>query len=159
MLLSVAELMLIYRPGLGLADSHSEWIPTDWFALLGAWSILCGCVIVSVSRGLKSGLSSSAYSDNLAYVVRNYRDRLWFDYRSAFATGALSLVLFLAWRLDLAPDDRWAKGVAALVALAFIIGGIRSQQNASREIDANLQHSPSLSEYRLVDGQQPVHTK
>lgn len=142
MLLAVSELMLVYRPGLGLDARHPEWIPTDWFALLAAWSLLCGCVIVTVSLGLKSGLEAKAYSEKLELVVEDYRDRLRVDYRMAFGTGLLSLAVFLAWRVQILSDSRWAEGGVAVVALGSIVGGIYSQRQSSREIDDNLRQVP-----------------
>jgi hypothetical protein len=138
MLLSVAELALIYRPGLGLEDRHPEWIPVDWFALLAGWSVLCGSVIAFVSRGLKAGLDNKAYSDDLVIVIEEYRDRLRIDLLSAFTAGVLALAAFFAWRVALLPAARWDEVTVALVMMVFILGGIDSQRKASAEIDESL---------------------
>jgi hypothetical protein len=135
MLLSVSELMLIYQPGVGLDDPHPEWIPRDWFVLLAVWSLLCGCVIVFVSRGLRLGKYSSA----LKPVASMYVNRLRIDSWSAFSCGALSLAIFVAWRLHLLSDSRCVEGGTAVAALGFIFGGLYSQREASRAIDKQLE--------------------
>jgi hypothetical protein len=139
MLLAVAELALIYRPGLGLEDRHPEWIPVDWFALLAGWSVLCASVIVFVSRGLKAGLDNNAYSEDLIVVIKNYRNRLRIDALSAFAAGALALAVFFVWHVGLLRATRWNEVIAALIMMVFILGGIDSQRKASAQIDKSLQ--------------------
>jgi len=141
MLLSVSELMLIYRPGLDIG-SKAEWIPTDWFALLAAWCVQCGFVIFFVSRGLRS----SRYTDTLKDVATAYRGRLRTDCVSAFGSGALSLAIFLVWHLHLVPDGRWVKGGAVALMLVFILGGIDSQRKASAEIDRRLEDMAAREE-------------
>jgi hypothetical protein len=137
MLLSVAELMLIYRPGLNI-NSRAEWIPTDWFALLAAWCVQCSFVIFFVS----SGLRSSKHTGGLKTIVADYRQSLQRDYRSALGAGALSLAIFLGWCLQLVPDGRWEKIGAVAVMLAFILGGLDSQRKASDTINEHLEATP-----------------
>jgi hypothetical protein len=138
MLLSVAELMLIYRPGLGLDDHHPCWMPTDWFALFSAWGLLCGCVIVCVSLGLRAGLRSKAYADDLIPIIENYRIRLRRDYLSALGAASLSLAVYVFWRIHLWPATRQSEVVVAALMFGFIAGGIYSQRSASQEIDNQL---------------------
>jgi hypothetical protein len=134
MLLSVAELMLIYRPGLDIGP-RAEWIPTDWFAFLAAWCVQCSFVIFFVSRGLRS----SKHTGDLSTIVTVYREGLRSDCRSAFGAGALSLVIFFGWRLQIVPDGRWEKVGAVAVMLAVILGGLDSQRKASDKINAHLE--------------------
>ncbi len=106
MLLSVSELVLIYRPGLGLyaglsVERRAESMPTDWFAFLAVWDFMCGLVIISVSRGLKS----SIYDDTLRPVADAYGKRLNFDRNMALGTGLATLALFFLWLLP--SPARW----------------------------------------------------
>jgi hypothetical protein len=137
MLLSISELMLIYRPGLGI-DAKAEWAPTDWFALLALWCFQCGFVIVFISRSLRVGRKRNMYDKNLVSTVDAYHTRLRVDSRMAFGSGIISLIAFLGWHLHLIYDGNWAKGGVALMMLGFIIGGIYSQQESSHKMDGHL---------------------
>jgi hypothetical protein len=149
MLLSVAELILIYRPGLAVDGLHAEWMPTDWFALAAAWSFCCGCVIAAVARGLTLALEQDpkGYASQLADTVTKYRNRMRSDRWFPFISTAITLGAFLVWRLRPTWASHTAKVGVALVLLAFIIVGIRRQIDASRKVDEDLEkHSPAQSD-------------
>jgi hypothetical protein len=138
MLLSVAELMLIYRPGIDGGPS-GEWIPTDWFAILAAWSALCSLVIWRVSRGLLTGMQHAAYQPPLYDVIKNYRTALKEDCLGAFGVALLSLGTFVALRLDpKAGHDHLLKAAVACAVIAALAHGLNSQRRASDAIDAGL---------------------
>jgi hypothetical protein len=134
MLLSIAELILIYRPGQDIGPG-AEWIPTDWFAFLAAWCVSCSFVIFFVSRGL----GSSNHTDALRTIVTVYRKGLRNDCQKALAAGGLSLAIFLGWHLHFAPDGHSEKVAAVIVLFAFILGGLDSQRRASNKINDHLQ--------------------
>jgi hypothetical protein len=138
MLLSVAELMLIYRPGIDVGPS-GEWIPTDWFAILAAWSALCSLVIWHVSRSLLGGIQSDTYQPPLRDIIINYRAALKEDCLGAFGVALLSLGAFVALRLDpKVGGDHLLKGAVACVVLAALVRGLYSQRRASGAINAGL---------------------
>jgi hypothetical protein len=106
MALSLCELMLIYRPGIGI-DFHGEWMPTDWFALLAAWSLLCGLVIATVARAVRA----SSYADTMNGSVRDpYLARLTRDRRWATGSGCVTLLLFIGWEQGVLPAGRRLSG-------------------------------------------------
>jgi hypothetical protein len=145
MLLSVAELMLIYRPGIDVGP-RGEWIPTDWFAILAAWSALCSVVIWRVSRSLLAGLQSDAYQAPLDSVVKDYRAALKEDCLGAFGVALLSLGAFAALRL--VPNvghNHLVKGAVACVVLASLVRGLDSQRRASSNIDASLYTAENIA--------------
>jgi hypothetical protein len=140
MLLSVAELMMIYRPGAGelVHEPAHVWMPTDWFALLGAWQILCGCVIITVSQGL----NGSDHHPRLKPVVEIYHEWITNDRNMAVFAGSVTLALFVVWNFDLdAPawlTGHWARGAFVALSAVFMAAGINNQQRCRRDINENL---------------------
>jgi hypothetical protein len=137
MLLSVAELMTIYRPGGGelIHEPAHVWMPTDWFALLGAWQVLCGCVIVTVSHGL----DGSDHHPRLKPVIAVYKEWITTDRNMALLASSFTLALFAAWNFDLgAPawlTGHWARGVYVALSAVFMAAGINNQQRCRKDIN------------------------
>lgn len=134
MALSLCELMLIYRPGIGV-DAHGEWIPTDWFALLAAWCLLCSLVIATVGRAIRSSKYSSTLDEK---VKQPYLDRLNSDRLAAFLSGVFTLALFAAWELDILHAEHAYKAGAALIVFVVIAYAVYSQGETSRQLELNV---------------------
>jgi hypothetical protein len=134
MLLSVAERVLIYRPGL---EVDHGGMPNDWFAALAAWEILAATVIISVSSRLKSG----AYDDALRKTIADNRRRLRVDWCMALSSGSVTLIVSLLWATDTWPASSIVKYAFLALTVLTLFGGINSQAKASAEIAKNLERA------------------
>jgi hypothetical protein len=131
MALSLSELMLIYRPGTAV-DSHAEWMPTDWFALLGAWCLLCSLVILTVSRAIELSKYTLTLEEQ---VKRPYLDRLKKDRLASFFCGVATLALFTAWELQILPTEHIYKAAVVLIVFVVIAYALYNQGETSRRIE------------------------
>jgi hypothetical protein len=128
MLLTVAELYIVSRPGIARGGS----LPVDWFCGLAAWALLAALVVVSIAWRLER----SNYSSALWPIVREYKAELREDIIAASGLALLTVAFLLCQRMiALPPAASW--GFLALVL--FVLGmGINSQARTRAKLSREL---------------------